>query len=184
MKKKGIILCLLVIILTGCTVVRIDTSSIDNMVNVVLSKNNTLSINFLNHVENVYEFIDKRNEILKERTVIELLEMLINYFFFEKKKKDVPLYLIFIYIIINIILGIIPYTNIIDILPIICATLYCVTIACKKESNIRKLMFLNQVFWLTVDLKYKAYMFAISNILTLISIIISMYRYDYKKGKK
>ena len=115
---------------------------------------------------------------------VAVLEMLINYFFFEKKKKDVPLYLIFIYIIINIILGIIPYTNIIDILPIICATLYCVTIACKKESNIRKLMFLNQVFWLTVDLKYKAYMFAISNILTLISIIISMYRYDYKKGKK
>ena len=42
MKKKGIILCLLAIIMTGCTVVRIDTSSIDNMVNVVLSKNNTL----------------------------------------------------------------------------------------------------------------------------------------------
>ena len=42
MKKKGIILCLLIILLTGCTVVRIDTSSIDNIVDVVLSKNNTL----------------------------------------------------------------------------------------------------------------------------------------------
>ncbi len=42
MKKKGIILCLLAVLLTGCTVVRIDTTSIDNMVDVVLSKNNTL----------------------------------------------------------------------------------------------------------------------------------------------
>lgn len=42
MKKKGIILCLLAILLTGCTVVRIDTTSIDNMVDVVLSKDNTL----------------------------------------------------------------------------------------------------------------------------------------------
>lgn len=42
MKKKGILLCLMAILLTGCTVVRIDTTSIDNMVNVITSKNNTL----------------------------------------------------------------------------------------------------------------------------------------------
>lgn len=42
MKKKSIIICLLVFILSGCTVVRIDTTSIDNIVNVVLSKDNTL----------------------------------------------------------------------------------------------------------------------------------------------
>lgn len=41
MKKVAILLCLL-LLTTGCTVVRIDTSSIDNIVNVVLSKNNTL----------------------------------------------------------------------------------------------------------------------------------------------
>ena len=40
--KKLIIIGLLTIMLTGCTVVRIDTTSIDNIVNVVLSKNNTL----------------------------------------------------------------------------------------------------------------------------------------------
>lgn len=42
MKNKSIILCLMVLLLTGCTVVRIDTTSIDNMVDVVLSKDNTL----------------------------------------------------------------------------------------------------------------------------------------------
>lgn len=42
MKKKGIILCLMIILLTGCTIVRIDTNNIDSMVDVVLSKDNTL----------------------------------------------------------------------------------------------------------------------------------------------
>jgi len=40
--KKVILVFLLVIVLTGCSVVRIDTNSIDNIVNVVLYKNNKL----------------------------------------------------------------------------------------------------------------------------------------------
>jgi len=40
--KKIAILLLVAFILTGCTIVRIDTDSIDNTINVVLSKNNEL----------------------------------------------------------------------------------------------------------------------------------------------
>lgn len=40
--KKVILVFLLMIVLTGCSVVRIDTNSIDTIVNVVLSKNNKL----------------------------------------------------------------------------------------------------------------------------------------------
>lgn len=39
---KKIIIVFLLIFVTGCSIVRIDTSSIDNIVSVVLSKNNTL----------------------------------------------------------------------------------------------------------------------------------------------
>ncbi|MBQ9011476.1 MAG: hypothetical protein IJ093_02385 [Bacilli bacterium] len=41
MKKKILVLCLL-LLMTGCTIVRIDTTSIDNIVDVVLSKDNSL----------------------------------------------------------------------------------------------------------------------------------------------
>lgn len=41
MKKIAILLCIL-FLTAGCTVVRIDTKSIDNIVNVILSKDNTL----------------------------------------------------------------------------------------------------------------------------------------------
>ena len=40
--KKFVMILLLTIVLTGCSVVRIDTSNIDNIVNVVLSKKNKL----------------------------------------------------------------------------------------------------------------------------------------------
>ena len=40
--KKNILILLLVVILTGCSVVRIDTSEIDTIVNVVLTKENKL----------------------------------------------------------------------------------------------------------------------------------------------
>ena len=41
MKKVLLILCLM-FLLSGCTIVRIDTTSIDNIINVILSKNNDL----------------------------------------------------------------------------------------------------------------------------------------------
>ena len=40
--KKKVLLALVTLILTGCTIVRIDTTSIDNIVDVILSKENTL----------------------------------------------------------------------------------------------------------------------------------------------
>ncbi len=40
--KKIILIILSLILFTGCTIVRIDTANIDNIIDVVLSKNNTL----------------------------------------------------------------------------------------------------------------------------------------------
>ena len=40
--KKILIIFILLFLTTGCTIVRIDTKSIDNITNVVLSKNNKL----------------------------------------------------------------------------------------------------------------------------------------------
>ena len=113
-----------------------------------------------------------------------VIEMLINYFCYEKKNKKVPLYVIGIYIIINIILSMFSYKGLIDILPIMCAIIYCITIITKKEFNIRVLMLLNQILWLITDIKYEAYAFSIANVLTIISIFIAMYRYHYKGVKK
>ena len=42
MRKKILVFLLIMILFTGCSVVRIDTNSIDNILNVILTKNNKL----------------------------------------------------------------------------------------------------------------------------------------------
>ena len=111
-----------------------------------------------------------------------VLETIINYRY-DLKEKKVPIYIIGIYVVVNLVLGIIAYKSLIDLFPIACSLMYCLTVCTKKESNIRKEMFINQILWLIYDVTVKAYMFSVSNVLTMISIIISMIRYDYK-GRK
>lgn len=111
-----------------------------------------------------------------------VFETFINYLF-DSKNKSVPYYIIVIYVIVNIGLGLYTYNTLLDIIPIACALLYCASVCSKKETNIRKIMFGNQTLWLIYDITVKAYMFGISNVLTLISIFVSMYRFDYKSKK-
>ena len=86
-----------------------------------------------------------------------------------------------IYIIISILLGLITYTGIIDILPIICSILYTLTIIQDKEKNIRRISLVNIILWIIYDIVCQAYTAAISDSLMTISTIIGMYRFDYKK---
>ncbi|MBR3131160.1 YgjV family protein [Candidatus Saccharibacteria bacterium] len=112
-----------------------------------------------------------------------ILEMLINGAF-EKKNKPVPKYVVGIYIIINIALGTLSFSGPLDIIPITCALIFCATILTKEEQDIRKLTLLNQILWLIFDLSVGAYMFAISNVLTIISTSIALYRFHKKPAKK
>ena len=112
-----------------------------------------------------------------------ILEMVINYIL-EKKNKPIPKPLIVFYVIANIVIGALTFRSFIDIFPIIAALIFCFTLLTKNEQTIRKEMFLNQTAWLIYDFYIGAYAFAISNILTLISITIAIFRFSKKKSKK
>lgn len=110
------------------------------------------------------------------------IETFINYKF-DSKNKSIPIYIISIYVIVNLILGFISYKNIIDLLPIINSLIFVTSVCAQKESIIRKIMFVNQSIWLIFDILTKSYTLTICSVLTLISIIISIIRYDIKKNK-
>ena len=111
-----------------------------------------------------------------------LVEMIVNSLF-ERKSRKIPIPLIIFYIIANILIGALTFHGLIDILPIICALIFCLTLLTRSEQNIRKEMFLNQFVWLAYDLSVGAYTFAISNVLTIISTSIAYFRYrNQKKG--
>lgn len=112
-----------------------------------------------------------------------IFEMLVNYLF-ERKKKPVPKIVVGIYIIVNILLGAISFTGPLDLVPIFCALIFCATLLTKKEQDIRRLTVLNQIFWLIFDLAVGAYFFAVSNVLTIISTTIALYRFSKKRKTK
>lgn len=93
--KKTILVLLLTLVLTGCSVVRIDTKSIDTIINVVLSKNNKL----YNQVGQGYKYYlpggvtyiesDELNDILYCNGNYYYLHIdAINYYYQTKVKYD------------------------------------------------------------------------------------------------
>jgi hypothetical protein len=108
-------------------------------------------------------------------TFFGILEMLINHLF-ERKKKEVPKFVVGIYIICNIVLGVLTFEKVLDVIPILAATVFCFTLLAKKEQSMRKLMIINQSLWLVFDLSVGAYALACSNILTIVSTAIAFHR--------
>lgn len=111
-----------------------------------------------------------------------IIQLLINNYF-EKKGKTIPKIIIAIYIIISIILGAVTFKSIIDIIPIICSILFTLTILQEKEKNIRLITLLNVLLWISYGVICRAYTAAISDLITTISTLIGIYRFDIR-GKK
>lgn len=102
----------------------------------------------------------------------------------EEKFNKVPSWLIAIYIIISVLLGFISFNRYVDIIPIICSVLYSLTIIQGKEKNIRMLSLINILLWVAFDLVYGAYTTVISDFITVISTVVGIYRFDFRKSKE
>ena len=114
-------------------------------------------------------------------SIFAILEMTINALF-EHRKKPVPKIIIALYVVINIVLGILSFRGPLDVIPILCALIFCATLLAKNEQNIRKLMLANQSLWLIFDLSVRTYVLSGSNVLTIISTATALYRYRQKSS--
>lgn len=109
--------------------------------------------------------------------LIAAVQTIIKYLF-DNKNKKFPLYLIYLYLIISAVCGLLTYQKYIDILPVICSVLYIISILQNKESNIRLIVLLNIVLWTIYDIYVGFYTAGINDIMLSVSTIISIYRYD------
>ena len=116
-------------------------------------------------------------------TIFAILEMAINALF-EHRKKPIPKFIIAFYVAANIALGVLSFTGPLDIIPILCALIFCAVLLARNEQDIRKLTLLNQSLWLIFDLSARAYVLSGSNVLTIISTAVALYRYRHKPATK
>lgn len=80
-------------------------------------------------------------------------------------------------------MGLLLYKNIFSILPIIGVVLHTSAFWIDDEKTIRRVSMLGSPFWFIYNFVSGAYGSCIGDFLSMVSIAISMYRYDFKKEK-
>ena len=80
--------------------------------------------------------------------------------------------------------GMTVYVNIFSLFPILGVIFETLALWPKKEKNIRLLSLLGAPFWLAYNLICLAYGSAIGNVITLVSITVSIIRYDILKRQR
>ena len=95
-------------------------------------------------------------------------------------KKHLKLFFIGVNIII-VIMGLLIYENIFSLLPIIGVLFHTGAFWIDDEKTIRRVSFLGSPFWLIYNFVSGAYGSCVGDILSMISIGISIVRYDIKK---
>lgn len=102
---------------------------------------------------------------------------------YQTKNKEFPKILIFVFLVISIVCGLLSYETNLDILPMISSVLYTLSIIQKKEKHLRVISLLNILVWIIYDFIVGAVAAGISNVFLSISTIIAIIRYDIIKQK-
>ena len=112
---------------------------------------------------------------------IDTIITIINYRLSLKNKKINKILGAF-FIIIAISTSIYTYETIWDILPVVSSVTYTLSVMQVKEKNIRLLIFINLISWLTYDIKGKAYVTVVTDTCSLASTIAGIIRHDLLKN--
>ena len=118
--------------------------------------------------------------------ISEVLSFFALYIFYkyDKNRRQVPIVLSGIIIIVTGIIGYLNYTNPLSLLPVIVAILYTIG-ATFKDARVYKYVFgFCAIAWLFYNLKFKAYVCVIGNIMEITSTIIALVRETKNKNKK
>lgn len=97
-------------------------------------------------------------------------------------KVNLPLVILNFNLLI-LVVGMVMYKNIFSLFPIIGVMLHTSAFWISDEKKIRIISFLGSPFWLVYNLSKFAYGSALGDILTMLSIGLAIYRYDFKKNE-
>lgn len=114
-------------------------------------------------------------------TIISIARLLTIYLI-ERKGKEVPLFVLVIFILILVIAGVMTYEGPISMLPIIITMIYTYSTWQKDTKVIRGLFLVTGMLWITYNFSVGSYILMIGNSLEVISSIVSIIRY-HKKGE-
>lgn len=103
---------------------------------------------------------------------------------YEKNEKDIPIMALLIYIAILVISGVLTYTNILSVFPVLLSSLSAYGVWQKNLKVYRNIVVISSVAWLIYNFVVGAYVGAIGNAFQIGSAIIAIIRLDVIKNKK
>ena len=86
-----------------------------------------------------------------------------------------------IYIGLSVLVSAVAFKNIVDLIPLVCAVLHTVTIIQEKERKIRYTNLISLILWVPYYIAFLAWVNLASTLFIIVSNIISIFRYDFKK---
>lgn len=119
-----------------------------------------------------------------EGAVLDIVGILASILAQNKDKGFIKKYLKTVIIGINLIIvitGILLYKNIFSLLPMLGVLFHTGAFWLTNEKHIRRISFLGSPFWFVYNIISGAFGSAMGDMMTMVSISLAMYRYDFKK---
>lgn len=119
-----------------------------------------------------------------EGAVLDIVGILASVLAQNKDKSIIKKHSKYVIIGINLLIivtGILLYKNIFSLLPMFGVLLHTGAFWLTNEKHIRRISFLGSPFWFVYNIISGAFGSAIGDMMTMISIAIAMYRYDFKR---
>lgn len=146
-----------------------------------VDKRNFFVFNIIANVFYALSFIFSSALVAGINTLISIVRIIILYYY-EKKQKTSPIYLIFIFIICYLTIGIIFFKDYYDIIVIITPILFTIAMSMKNMQAIRYMSLLPNALLIVYAVVNQVYTSALLDLLELIAIIIAIIKF-YKKEK-
>ena len=103
---------------------------------------------------------------------------------YAKENKEVPILILYIYIIIVLVSGVFTFNGLISILPILLSILTTYSVWQNNLKKYRGITVIIIILWTIYNFAVNAYANAIGNIFSLIIAIIAIIRFDIIKNKE
>ena len=103
------------------------------------------------------------------------------FYFYEKKGKSIPKWMLAVFVAVLALLGYLTYTNLLGLLPIVITVAYAYSMWQKNLVVVRWIYIIAACGWIVYNIVGRAYVSMVGNVFEIISGAVALYRYRAEK---